>query len=78
MRTRDLKKLKPGTKVKVTLTKGDLLDAPYLKPWTIKPVYFHGELLNVSRWFEIGTNKKLSNSTKIEPFEAKELSLVKE
>jgi len=78
VRARDLKKLKPGTKVKITLTKGELLDAPYLKRWTDRPTYFHKELTNVAGWFEIRTSKKVVSSTQIEPFESREIQIAKE
>ena len=80
MRTRDLKKLEPGTKVKVTLTKRCLEDAPYLRIWTKRPVYFHKQqqswIGNVPGWFDLRLNKKLTASIRIEPFSAKEISLL--
>jgi hypothetical protein len=77
VRARDLKKLKPGTRVKIALTKGELLDAPYLKRWTDRPTYFHKET-EVAGWFEIRTSKKVVDSTQIEPFTSREIQLAKE
>ena len=80
MRTRDLVKLKPGTAVQVTLTKIELEDASYLGIWTKMPVYFHKQYQtpfgSASSWFELRSSKKLTASTKIEPFSAKEISLL--
>ena len=79
MRARDLKKLKPGNKLRVNLAKNiiELLDLDF---WQGRNVYLHSNTPPQDSWtaYKTRSSKKITGSTRYENFYPKELSLVKE